>query len=129
VHHIIARRFCLELGLPIDEIDHPHNLITICDTVHYGYVHPELHILNLPENLPYKSELRETIIQTNTEFAKQGKPYWNTVFNDVFQKIAAVNTQIAGSRGWFYPDRSTVWISRMDLSVDKNSVRLVDDKQ
>lgn len=92
VHHIFSRRFAGK-WFPDIEIDHPHNLITLCTHHHRAFVHPDIEeAFAVNDETDFLTARIEKVLAKRDILVAEGKPYWNTTMDGIYNLIARDNT-------------------------------------
>ncbi len=106
MHHIEPQGYARRIGKPIEHVDTPHNLITICELAHHKHIHPDM--LGAKAGYSENKNSYQEVFDERKEVEKRGELYWNPIYDDELRVIAKHQTRLAKMRGWIFPSRGGV---------------------
>jgi len=110
VHHIVPWRFAVRVyKWTLDRVNNPTNGITLCKPCHVGgtkSIHPDTMIANRAYRTN-KNSYHE-MFDKRDALCRQGRPYWNTKYDNLMAVLAIGNMINHVARGYF----PTPWVRK-----------------
>lgn len=91
IHHIVPVSWCIRrLGVDPEDYNRPTNLILLTKEEHQ-VIHPDMRVAL--EMYQFNQNSIDIVMRRRWKLIEEGKPYWVTSFDNMFDKIAVERTR------------------------------------